>query len=398
MKSDIIQPKISTQDHPERGVFFKFRPSKLVLGNGTVFQGLSPDWQKAPCQGEVVFNTGMTGYVESLTDPSYAGQILTFTFPLIGNYGVTDPSTWESSTIHARGVVVSEACQSYSHSRALQSLLEWLKDQNIPIITNVDTRALTQLIRSHGTMDGAITRTPQSAIRSPQAIGGKWKAKGVVLTPHSDASLVAEVSTPQILRYPLSAIRGPQAKSGKRKAKTVILVDCGLKQNILRSLSSFPVRIIRVPYDYDYSAEEFDGILLSNGPGDPTDCPETIKILKKAMVKKKPIFGICLGTQIMALAAGAKTYKLPFGHRGHNQPVIDPATEICYVTSQNHGYAIDEKTLPKGWRVSFRNLNDSSVEGIEHASLPFFAVQFHPEASPGPTDTKGLFDKFYGML
>lgn len=307
----------------------------------------------------------MTGYVESLTDPSYAGQILVFTYPLIGNYGVQE--TWgESSKIYASGVVVSEATLNWSHTAADRSLLEWLFAQNTPILVGADTRMLTKHLRSRGTMLGTIGTAPRRPTNK------KW--------------LIPRVSIDSPKLY------------NEGQSKTVILVDCGAKENILRSLQKLPVTIKRVPYNYDYTSESYDGVLLSNGPGDPTDYQETIHIAKAAIKKGKPIFGICLGSQLLGLAAGASTYKLPFGHRGHNQPCQDASTEHSFVTSQNHGYAIDESTLPRSWKVSFRNLNDGSVEGIEHRTKPFFAVQFHPEACPGPTDTKWLFDKFYESM
>jgi len=345
-------------------------PSKLVLKNGEVFHGLSPSWQKKTFFGEVVFTTAMTGYVESLTDPSYAGQILTFTYPLIGNYGVPEPKLWESTKIHAAGVVINELSSSCSHFEALMPLEKWLFEQNIPLLIGVDTRALTKQLRTHGVALGAITTAKTSPKKFPDP---------------NRTHLVKQVSLISPIEY----------GTGKKK---IIAVDCGMKENIIRSLLHFDVKIKRVPYDYDYSEEDFDGIFISNGPGDPKVCKDTIAILKKAMNKKKPTFGICLGCQLMALSIGAKTFKLRYGHRGQNQPCIDTSTSLCYLTSQNHGYAIDEKTLPKNWNVTFRNLNDDSVEGIEHKSLPFFSVQFHPEASPGPIDTMWLFEKFYQML
>jgi carbamoyl-phosphate synthase small subunit len=180
--------------------------------------------------------------------------------------------------------------------------------------------------------------------------------------------------------------------------KRIIAVDCGMKESMLRFLSHYPAQIVRVPHDYDYSEEPFDGVFLSNGPGDPVQCGQTVTILQKAMRKQKPIFGVCLGAQMLALAAGARTYKLPFGHRGQNQPCIDVETKRCYITSQNHGYAVDEKTLPDEWKVTFRNLNDGSVEGVAHKTLPFYSVQFHPEAAPGPTDTRGFFERFWECM
>lgn len=347
-----------------------FIPSRLVLSDGTVFHGYSPDHQQETTYGEVVFSTGMTGYPESLTDPSYKGQILTFTYPLIGNYGVSEAETWESKRIHAYGVVVSEACTQWSHSKGSRSLLQWLREQGCPLITRVDTRALTRKIRSKGAMLGVITtqETPPSEFVDP-----------------NKECLISQVSIQKEQCY-------------NEEPKVVVAVDCGMKENILRSLAKLPITVRRVPYNYDYSNENFDGVFLSNGPGDPETCVETVSILQRAMQKQKPIFGICMGSQLMALAAGAKTYKLPYGHRGHNQPCQELSTGRCYITSQNHGYAVDESSLSEEWEVSFRNLNDGSVEGIAHKTLPFFTVQFHPEAAPGPTDTQWLFEKFYHAL
>jgi carbamoyl-phosphate synthase small subunit len=341
----------------------------LLLQNGLVFEGAAPEWQKGAFHGEVVFTTGMCGYFESLTDPSFADQILVFTYPLIGNYGVADAAFWESKKIHAAGVVVNESCERWSHHAGLRSLKEWLEKEGVPLLTNVDTRALTKILRSEGTLLGAISDTSEMP---------------VFKDPNFE-HLVAKVSISDKAIY------------GKGK-KRVIAVDCGMKESMIRHLQKLPVEIVRVPYNYDYTEDDFDGVFLSNGPGDPIQCAETIAILKKAMEKKKPIFGVCLGSQMLALAAGAKTYKLPFGHRGQNQPCMDLETGKCYITSQNHGYAVDEKTLPDEWKVVFRNLNDGSVEGVAHTTLPFYAVQFHPEASPGPTDTRWFFDRFYACL
>lgn len=348
----------------------QLKPAQLILETGEVFYGQAPATQDGIAFGEVVFNTGMVGYVESLTDPSYSGQVLVFTYPLIGNYGVADKSTWESSKIHVRGVIMSELAPHHSSHSAQQSLLQWLTEQHIPFLVGVDTRALTKRLRTRGVIPGAIT--PLNI--QPQQF-----------EDFSHINWVKTVSPQQPQIY------------GKGE-KTIIAIDCGMKENILRCLLEFPVRIKRVPHDYDFSDEEFDGIFLSNGPGDPTQCQETIKILQKALTKKKPTFGICLGTQLLALAVGAKTYKLPFGHRSHNQPCMDLKSQRCFLTSQNHSYAVDETTLPHDWQVSFRNLNDQSVEGIEHKTLPFFAVQFHPEAAPGPMDTQWLFQKFYDSI
>ncbi|MBI2589061.1 glutamine-hydrolyzing carbamoyl-phosphate synthase small subunit [Candidatus Saccharibacteria bacterium] len=342
------------------------QPTKLTLADGKVFAGFAPKGQKNSPPAEVVFNTGMTGYEESLTDPSYAGQILVFTYPLMGNYGVSGKNNWESDKIHAYGVVVSESCQTWSHQGSHQSLLDWLKNQNVPIITGVDTRALTKHLRVQGTMGGIIG-------------GSKSSLKNFIFK-----TKIVSVARPIIYN--------------ENHKKTIILVDCGAKNNILRLLIKLPVKVKKVPYDYDYTHEDYDGVVISNGPGDPADYKKTVSIVCKAFVKNKPIFGICLGSQLMGLAAGAETYKLRFGHRGHNQPCISASPGQCYITSQNHGYAIDEKTLPKDWEVNFRNLNDDSIEGIRHKIRPFFSVQFHPEASPGPTDTSWLFKKFWETL
>ena len=340
----------------------------LTLENGGVFAGEMPNWQTEQFAGEVVFTTGMCGYYESLTDPSFAGQILVFTYPLIGNYGVANKEHWESDKIQVKGVVVSSCCENWSHHRGYASLLEWLEQSAVPIITGVDTRALTKQLRSAGALQGVISKNAG--------------AKTLDLTKQH---LVAAVSRKQKQVY----------GSGKRR---VILVDCGIKQSMINELCKFPIELVRVPFDYDYTDEPFDGVFYSNGPGDPEMCSVSIKILKKAMKAKKPIYGVCLGNQLMALAAGAKTYKLPFGHRGQNQPCMQVETSKCFITSQNHGFAVDEQSLPDGWHVTFRNLNDNTVEGIAHDTLPFSAVQFHPEAKPGPTDTNWFFKRFYSCL
>jgi carbamoyl-phosphate synthase small subunit len=345
-------------------------PAQLILETGEIFYGQAPATQKEISFGEVVFNTGMVGYVESLTDPSYSGQILVFTYPLIGNYGISAESTWESSQIHVKGVVMSELAAFHSSTSAEKSLIQWLAEQKVPYITGVDTRALTKRLRSQGVIPGAISTLSTQPTEFEDFSSINWVEKVSIKEPHYYGE----------------------------GEKLIIAIDCGMKENIMRSLLNFPVRIKRVPHDYDFSEEPFDGVFISNGPGDPELCQTTVQIVQKALAKKKPIFGICLGIQLMALAVGAKTYKLPFGHRSHNQPCMDLSTQRCFLTSQNHSYAVDDSTLPCDWQVSFRNLNDQSVEGIEHKELPFFAVQFHPEAAPGPMDTIWLFQKFYDLV
>ncbi len=345
-------------------------PAQLVLETGEAFAGFSPYSQQDVSFGEVVFNTGMVGYTESLTDPSYAGQILTFTYPLIGNYGISAPTTWESSRAQVSGVVLSELAPFYSHYTAEHSLGDWLVAQQIPFIVGVDTRALTRRLRTLGVIPGAITRLSKKPAHFENFSDTDWVKKVAVKEPALYGS-------------------GP---------KLVIVIDCGVKENIIRELLRYPITIKRVPPDYDFTNEPFDAVFISNGPGDPVHCTDTIRTIQKVFAQKKPVFGICLGTQLMALAIGAKTYKLPFGHRSHNQPCLEIATGRCYLTSQNHSYAVDETTLPPDWRVNFRNLNDQSVEGIEHTKLPFFSVQFHPEAAPGPLDTTWLFQKFYDLI
>lgn len=345
---------------------------KLFLKDGTVVEGKSFGAKKEAF-GEVVFNTGMVGYVESLTDPSYEGQILVLTYPLVGNYGVPAPEFFESSRIHIAGLVVSEYSEKYSSYTAKQSLAKWLKASGIPAMTGVDTRALTKKLREHGVMLGSLGEKKPKRFYDPN---GK--------------NLVAEVSIEKKKIYP-----GP--------GPTIVTVDCGMKENIVRSLVARGANVIRVPWDYDFTRERYDGLFLSNGPGDPQMCAKTVEHIRKAMDMGKPILGICLGTQLMALAAGASTYKLKYGHRSQNQPCIvrgsgEADGERCYITSQNHGYAVDAKTLPKEWKVWFENANDGSVEGIRHTKKPWRAVQFHPEASPGPTDTAWVFDEFIAEL
>lgn len=342
----------------------------LKLANGRVFEGLAPDWQTEHGYGEVVFNTGMTGYEETLTDPSYSGQILTFTYPILGNYGVSKGERWESAKIHTKGVICETLYDEPHHYSSVETFLAWLQKNNVPLICGVDTRELTKVIREYGVLSGVITTNPDLVPDFSDSMAVNW---------------VDEVSLKEV------EILG----NGKHK---VIMVDCGAKENIIRCLLNFDITLKRVPFDYDYSNEDYDGVMLSNGPGDPKQCQKTVEVLSKALKRDKPIFGICLGSQLMALAIGANTYKLKFGHRGHNQPCIDLKRDRCYLTSQNHSYAVDDTTLPEGWEVTFRHLNDNTVAGIAHTSGMYSAVQFHPEASSGPQDTFYLFEQFFARV
>lgn len=345
---------------------------KLYLEDGAIFEGESFGASVAKntqVHGEVVFNTGMVGYPEAFTDPSYAGQILVCTYPLIGNYGVPDTKGLESEKIQIAALVVSEYCEEYSHHDAKTSLAAWLKKSGVPAISGVDTRALTKKLREYGVMLGQMTDA---------------KAAKKFEDPNL-RNLVAEVSPKKKKSYGNGHIK-------------IIAVDCGMKENIVRSLVARGVTVLRVPWDYDFNKERYDGLLLSNGPGDPTMCTATIEHIRKAMADKKPILGICLGNQLLALAAGAKTYKLKYGHRGQNQPCVNTETDRCYITSQNHGFAVDKDSLPSEWKEWFVNANDGSNEGVAHKSRPWRSVQFHPEACPGPTDTAWIFDNLIREL
>jgi carbamoyl-phosphate synthase small subunit len=348
-----------------------FKPIKLVLEDGTELTGKSFG-SETSISGEVVFNTAMTGYTESLTDPSYKGQILTLTYPLIGNYGIPGDEKadkmakfFESDKIHIAGLIVSNYSTEFNHWNAKQSLGDWLKKYNIPGIFGIDTRALTKRLREKGTMLGKII----------------FDNKDIPLYNPDLDNLVDQVSIKNKEVY----------GNGKYK---VVLVDCGVKHNIIRSLLKRDATVIRVPWDYDFSKENYDGLFISNGPGDPKLCKETILNLSKAINNNRPIMGICLGNQLLALASGADTYKLKYGHRSHNQPVLKVGTNKAYITSQNHGFAINNNTLNPDWEPLFVNLNDNTNEGMRHKTKPFFSSQFHPEATGGPVDTEFLFDDF----
>ena len=365
--------------------------ASLILEDGSRYEGTAFGSLRNT-SGEVVFNTAMTGYPESLTDPSYAGQILVSTFPLIGNYGVPPhgkeegglEENFEGSHIYARALVVADYSSAYSHWNAEENLEAWLKREDIPAITGIDTRALTKALREKGVMRGRIVMEGQ--------------AEEAGTDTYEDHNFVAEVSCREVIHY----------LPAQTPRKKVVLVDCGCKYNIIRCLLSRNLEVIRVPWNYDYTNMEYDGLFLSNGPGNPEQCKEAVDILRKVLADGlkaakegrpvKPIMGICLGNQLLGIAAGARVYKLKYGHRGHNQPVRLNGTTECFITSQNHGYAIANDSLPEGWRPLLVNMNDGSNEGMEHESMPWFSVQFHPEANGGPLDTEVLFDRFADLM
>jgi carbamoyl-phosphate synthase small subunit len=353
----------------------KKEKGSLILEDGTTFEGYFFGTPKST-PGEVIFNTGMVGYPETLTDPSYSGQILVCTYPLIGNYGVPPTESasglshsFESGTIHIQGLVVCDYSAAYHHWTGHQTLSQWLQNFQIPGLFGIDTRRLTKRIREHGSMLGKIVCPGQDVD---------------LLDPNLE-NLVSQVS----IKEPLVHGEG---------SKTVVLMDCGAKHNIIRSLMKRGLKVKQVPWNYDFTGEDFDGVMLSNGPGDPKMCQDTLKIIRKLLKGNRPIFGICLGHQLLSLAAGADTYKLKFGHHSQNQPCVEVGTERCYITSQNHGYAVKNEGLPEDWEPWFVNSNDGTNEGIRHQSSPFMSCQFHPEATPGPVDTAFLFDRFYQLL
>ncbi len=345
------------------------RAGRLILEDGTIFEGTSFGHPGASA-GEVVFSTGMVGYPESLTDPSYAGQLLALTYPLVGNYGVPEQRFWEDDRMHVSGLIVSDYIDIPSHAQSTMNLGTWLQRERIPGLVVKDTRLLTQHIRKHGVMLGKIVFENDIPFYDP-----------------NNENMVARVSTREV-----------QAQG--EGDVTIALIDCGAKRTIERCLLARNARVISVPWDYDLFAPEvdftFDGIMISNGPGNPKLVKETITTIRKALERRVPVFGICLGHQLLALAAGGDTFKLPFGHRSQNQPSVLHGTKRCYITTQNHGYAVG--TLPPDFRPWFVNANDGSNEGIQHIEYPFFSVQFHPEAMPGPVDTEWLFDYFLASI
>lgn len=348
---------------------------KLVLADGSVFTGVSFGANR-DVEGEVVFNTGLTGYVETLTDPSYRGQILVMTYPLQGNYGVPD-GPFESKQIQVQGLVVSHYSSQPNHHRSMRTLGDWLCAEGVPAIQSVDTRSLTRLLRERGTMDGfllqADSQLDYQKFFSAEPVN--MRNIGDVVTPR------------EIIRYP----------GGDYK---ILVIDTGAKENIVRSLQKRGASVIRAPFlsNWETLLGEIDGVMLTNGPGNPADYAPLVERLRTILVRELPLFGICLGHQLLALAAGAQTYKLKYGHRSHNQPVMDLVTRRAFVTSQNHGYAVLQESLPQDWESWFVNLNDQTNEGIRHKYRPFRSVQFHPEAAAGPRDTAYLFDEFLHMV
>jgi len=350
------------------------KKATLVLQDGATFEGFVFGADQSTA-GEIVFSTGMVGYTESLTDPSYYGQILVCTFPLIGNYGVGKPTDhsflnpFESNRIQAKALIVSNYSKEYDHWNAEQSLSNWMKSENIPGIYGIDTRTLTKHLREKGTMRAKII----------------IDEKDVDFYDPNKENLLDSVTIDAPVVY----------GSGE---KTIAILDCGCKTSIATNISDKGFKVKQYPWNYDLSNEKFDGLLISSGPGDPQNCKSAIDQISKVMDRNIPTFGICLGHQLMSIIAGAETFKLKYGHRSQNQPVLLNDGKHCYVTSQNHGFAVDTSKMDKEWKSLFTNLNDKTNEGIIHESGRFFSVQFHPEASPGPYDTTFLFDKFLGMI
>ncbi|XP_013408425.1 carbamoyl-phosphate synthase [ammonia], mitochondrial [Lingula anatina] len=361
----------STLDKPRR--------AHLVLEDGSEFRGYSFG-HEASIAGEVVFNTGLVGYPEALTDPSYHGQILTLTYPIVGNYGVPDTQARdeyglmlnvESDRIHASGLLVQDYSHGYSHWNSVKSLSQWLKEEKVPGLYGIDTRMITKMIRDKGTVLGKI----------------EFDEQPIEFMDPNTMNLIDKVATKDIIVY------------GKGNPLKVVAVDCGIKHNMIRMLVKKGAEVTLVPWDYDFTQDKFDGLFISNGPGDPAVAGELVANVKKVLDNRpEPIFGICMGNQITCLAAGAQSYKLPLGNRGHNQPVINLLSGQAFITSQNHGFAIDNKTLPPGWLPLFINANDGTNEGIYHENRPIFTAQFHPEARGGPTDSEFLFDMFLDMI
>jgi carbamoyl-phosphate synthase small subunit len=367
------------------------KPAVLLLEDGSLFPGMGFGAETS-IVGEVVFTTGMVGYPESMTDPSFAGQLLCFTYPLIGNYGVPGlqdrdtfglPKNFESDSIKVSGLIVQEACKRPNHWASRQTLSSWMSGEGIPGISGVDTRALVTRLRESGVMMGVLANGPDLSTK-PELMQMLEKS-----TRYDSIDFVKRVSTRKEEIY------------GSSEEK-VVLVDCGVKLGIVRNLLARGYSVVRVPFDASYaSVMKHDpvGVVISNGPGDPQLCVDTVRTTSRLIESEVPILGICLGEQLVGLAEGAETYKLKYGHRGQNKPVVDVISGRGYVTSQNHGYAIDEQTLAKtALRPWFINADDRSIEGVVHQKRPCIAVQFHPEASPGPYDTEFVFDRFASFI
>jgi len=344
---------------------------KIILEDGAEFHGKSFGY-KDSAAGELVFSTAMTGYPETITDPAYKGQILVMTYPLTGNYGVPCdehennlPKFFESDDIHVAALAVTDYTPNYSHWGACKSLDEWMKERRIPGIYGVDTRALTKIIREKGNMLGKVI----------------YQDKDVPACNPYDNNLVDMVSCREKIVY----------GNGSRR---ILLVDCGVKYNIIRNLIANNATVIRVPWNYDFLDEKYDGLLISSGPGDPKKCEVTIQNVAKALQGNQPVLGIGLGGLIMGLAAGADTFKLKYGHHGHNQPVKQANSESAFITAQNHLFAINPDTLPDEWEPYYVNLNDGTSEGVRHKTKPFFSVQFHHEPSGATPDTEFMFSAF----
>ena len=367
----------------------------LVLENGMVFEGRAigcwPDSDAEAAVGELVFTTGMTGYLETLTDPSYAGQIIMQTFPMIGNYGVISQD-FEGKSF-AKGYVVHELIDTPSNFRSEGKLDTFLKDQGIPGICGVDTRALTRLIRENGVMNACLYQSSEFKVQSANMPGLPERIR-----EYQVKNAVAEVSTKEVLEFGPGSPTSAACSCAEGETLHVVLIDYGAKRNIIRCLVKRGCRVTVVPHDT--TAEEIlalkpDGVMLSNGPGDPAENVFEVQQIAK-LVGKLPVFGICLGHQLTALAMGGKTYKLKYGHRGANQPVTDG--KRTWITTQNHGYAVESESMKGTAQLSFRNANDQSCEGLEYPGKRCFTVQFHPEACAGPHDTEFLFDRFLRMM
>ena len=362
-----------------------------MLEDGTVFDGIGFGYP-SEIAGEVVFNTGMVGYTETLTDPSYRGQILCLTYPLVGNYGVPSydikdeyglPKFFESDRIQIKGLLIHDLSNIASHWSCTKTLDQWLYEEKVPGIYSIDTRELTKKLRVHGVMMGAI-------VVSENTINESLMKKVLANARYEGLNFMPEVSTSETREY------------GDKSRNCIVVLDTGVKYSIIRNIMRTGYRVVRLPWDATYEqmmSYNPKGVVISNGPGNPKTCTSTIKTASKLINTSTPTLGICLGNQILALAGGADTYKLRFGHRGQNKPCVDKRNSQVYVTSQNHGYGIDPKSLAKtGFGVWFSNADDNTVEGIEHKSKPIIAVQFHPEASPGPYDCMFVFDRFREII